>query len=139
MGSHLKSALTHARQRPRLWYALACVAAILAGLASRRYPHLLPAALGKYPGDTLWALMAFCGLGAVWRTVPTWQLGTATLAFCVAIEFLKLWQAPWLASLRHTTMGHLVFGHAFGEQRDAPTLSSQFPQSPGSTQPLLLP
>ncbi|MDB6113983.1 MAG: hypothetical protein JWQ62_928 [Lacunisphaera sp.] len=28
-------------------------------------------------------------------------------------ECLKLWQAPWLVSLRHTTAGHLVFGQVF--------------------------
>ena len=33
-----------------------------------------------------------------------------------AAETLKLCRAPWLASLRHTTLGHLVFGVVFSWQ-----------------------
>lgn len=113
MASHLKAALTRRRLRTRGWYVLACGLAIAAGLASRRYPQCLPSALGKYPGDALWALMAFCGLGALFRKLPTPWLGTMTFSFCVGIELLKLWQAPWLVDLRRTTLGHLVFGHVF--------------------------
>ena len=40
----------------------------------------------------------------------------APRGFSFWIEALKLYQAPWLASVRHTTLGHLVLGHAFSWQ-----------------------
>lgn len=42
--------------RSRILYAALIVLVIATGLASRKYPDLLPAELGKYPGDGLWAL-----------------------------------------------------------------------------------
>ena len=86
------------------------------GLASRRFPQVLPAALGKYPGDVLWALMVFFGMGAFFNKAPSLELGCRALGFSFGIEALKLCQAPWLVSIRHTTLGHLVLGHAFSSQ-----------------------
>jgi len=108
--------LLQARHRKRVWYLLAFGVTIALGLASRRFPHLLPAALGKYPGDVLWALMVFFGMGAIFIKIPGIQLGCGALAFSFGIEALKLWQTPWLVGLRHTTLGHLVFGHVFSWQ-----------------------
>ena len=57
--------------------------------------------------------MVFFGMGAILNKAPSFELGCRALAFSFAIEALKLCQAPWLVSLRHTTLGHLVFGHVF--------------------------
>jgi hypothetical protein len=108
--------LLESRVRRRTWYFLAFVTTIAAGLGSRRFPQVLPAAMGKYPGDALWALMVFCGLGAVFSKASSLRLGLGALGFSFGIETLKLCQAPWLASVRHSTLGHLVFGHAFSWQ-----------------------
>src|SRR4051812_28395406 len=105
--------LTESRCRRRMWYVIAFVVTIAAGLASRRFPQVLPEFLGKYPGDALWSLMVFFGLGAIFKRVSSLQLGLAALGFSFGIEFLKFWQAPWLVSIRHTTLGHLVFGDVF--------------------------
>ena len=102
------------RSRSCAWYVLACAAAMAAGLASRRIPGLLPAFLGKYPGDALWSLMFFFGLGVILPTASTLRLAALALGISYTVEFLKLWQAPWLVDLRHTRGGHLVFGHVFG-------------------------
>ena len=110
------TALLQARHRKRTWYLLAFVVTIALGLASRRFPHILPVALGKYPGDALWALMVFFGMGAIFNKATSLQLGCGALAFSFGIEALKLWQTPWLVGLRHTTLGHLVFGHVFSWQ-----------------------
>ena len=72
--------------------------------------------MGKYPGDALWSLMVFFGMGVIFNKASSFQLGFGALAFSFGIEALKLCQAPWLASLRHTTLGHLVFGHVFSWQ-----------------------
>lgn len=106
--------LLRPRKRNRAWYVLAMALTVAAGLASRRFPQVLPAVLGKYPGDALWALMVFFGLGAIFARASTARVAAGALAFAFAVEFLKLSPSPWLAQLRHTTVGHLVLGHTFG-------------------------
>jgi len=76
----------------------------------------MPAVLGKYPGDALWALMAFFGWGALLPRVPTLRIAQLALLTSCLIEFFKLYQAPWIVTIRHSTLGHLVFGHAFSWQ-----------------------
>jgi hypothetical protein len=102
-----------ARRRKRTRYLLLFVMTIVAGLASRRFPQVLPALAGKYPGDVLWALMVFLGMGSIFRAISSAKLGLWVLGFSFGIESLKLCHSPWLANVRHTTLGHLVFGHVF--------------------------
>jgi hypothetical protein len=100
--------------RNRIIYAAAVFAVIAAGLASRRFPGLLPAVLGKYPGDALWALMIYLIVGFL---RPSWSklaVAGAALGLCFAVEFGQLYHAPWIDSVRRTTLGHLVLGSAFG-------------------------
>lgn len=107
------SLLGEARRRNRLLYAVLVLAVIAGGLASRRYPELLPARLGKYPGDALWALMVMLLYGMAW---PRWSIARAAataLATSFAVEFSQLYQADWINAIRHTTPGHLVLGSAF--------------------------
>jgi hypothetical protein len=108
--------LLEPRSRRRTWYLLAFVATIAVGLASRRYSEVLPEFVGKFPGDALWSLMVFFGIGAIFNKASSLLLGFGALGFSFGIEVLKLCQAPWLASVRHTTMGHLAFGHVFSWQ-----------------------
>jgi len=99
--------------RSRPLYILLVLAVIAAGLASRRYPVLLPAQLGKYPGDALWALMVLLLYGLA---RPGWSVGrvaAAALATSFAVEFSQLYQADWINAIRHTTLGHLVLGSTF--------------------------
>jgi hypothetical protein len=95
---------------------LAMAATMLLGLASRHWPGWLPAALGKYPGDALWAAMVFFGWRAMMPNAGRARVGAAALATSVAVEIAKLWQSPWLVQLRHTTLGHLLLGHVFSWQ-----------------------
>jgi hypothetical protein len=104
--------LMHA-PRSRLWLAAGFMAVIALGLASRKYPFLFPAILGKYPGDALWALMVLLGC-AFWRPrATTGRLALTALAISCLVEFSQLYQAPWINAIRHTTMGHLVLGSTF--------------------------
>jgi hypothetical protein len=96
------------------WVYVALTCAVIAlGLASRRWPPF-PASLGKYPGDALYALMAFCALGAVWPRQSTALNAALALGFCFAVEFGQLYRASWIDSIRATTLGHLVLGSHFG-------------------------
>ena len=106
-------ARTTASGRKRGWYVLAVIVTIALGLASRHFRGALPDLFGKYPGDALWALMVFFGWGAVLTRASTMRIALLTLSVCVVIETLKLYQAPWIVGIRHSTLGHLVFGHVF--------------------------
>lgn len=100
-------------RRHRGYCIAAALLVIALGLASRKWPGVLPAALGKYPGDALWAAMMFALCGMAWPRVATWRLAGIALATCWAVELSQLYHAPWLDAIRATTPGHLVLGSAF--------------------------
>ena len=100
-------------KRNRFIYAVATLAVIALGLLSRRHPDFLPAALGKEPGDALWALMVFCGFGVLYPKLPATFNALAAFTFSCAIEFFQLYQAPWIESIRDTLLGRLVLGCGF--------------------------
>lgn len=104
--------LMHA-PRSRVWLFAGFIAVIALGLASRKYPFLFPALLGKYPGDALWALMVLVGCAFLRPRASTGRLAAAALAVSFLVEFSQLYQAPWINAIRHTTMGHLVLGSTF--------------------------
>lgn len=101
------------QRRPRLIYGSLVLLVIVLGLLSRRFPQFLPAALGKSPGDALWALMVFLGLGFLFPRGSTLLLAAAAVAFSFAVEFSQLYHAPWIDDVRSTFIGHLVLGSGF--------------------------
>ncbi|MFO1053668.1 MAG: DUF2809 domain-containing protein [Planctomycetota bacterium] len=86
---------------------------VAAGLASRRYPSVLPTVLGKYPGDVLWALLVFLAWGVLLPRVSTLRLAAFAAITACAIEFAKLWHTPWLDAFRSTSLGSLLLGQVF--------------------------
>ena len=102
--------------RRRLLASAAMFAAMALGLASRHWPGTLPAALGKYPGDAAWALMVFFAWCALRPRARATEVAACAMATSAGVEAAKLWQAPWLAAFRHTTLGHLLLGHVFSWQ-----------------------
>ena len=99
--------------RNRLWLGAAIVVVIALGLASRKYPGLFPAVLGKYPGDALWALMVFLGLALVWPRWSSHRLALVALLIAYLGEFSQLYHAPWIDAIRATTLGHAALGSGF--------------------------
>ena len=99
--------------RSRPIYVAAILVVIALGLLSRRFPQFLPDALGKTPGDALWALMVFLGFGCVFRRAPTSVVALAALTFSFAIEVSQLYHAAWIDAVRATLPGHLVLGSGF--------------------------
>ena len=97
----------------RLYYLLSAIAVLLAGLASRRYRQHLPSFVGEYSGDTLWALMLFLIVSFVLAGRPILQRCGISLALAFAVEVSQLYHAPWIDSIRSTTMGGLVLGFGF--------------------------
>jgi hypothetical protein len=92
--------------------ALIVLVAIL-GIGSRRYAHALPQFIAAYAGDTLWALAAFLGIGLFLHRASTLRVALVAMAFSVAVELSQLYHAPWIDSLRQTTVGGLFLGFGF--------------------------
>ena len=104
---------TQRSARHRGFLAIAFIGTIALGLASRKYPALFPAALGKYPGDALWAQMVYWLLALWVPGAAAIKLALGSLLVSYADELSQLYQAPWIQQIRATTVGHLVLGSHF--------------------------
>jgi len=100
------------RRNPLVQIILIALACLL-GIGSRRYVHALPGFIAAYAGDTLWALAAFLGFGVLLPRASTRTIAVLAMAFSVAIELSQLYHAPWIDSIRHTTIGGLILGFGF--------------------------
>jgi hypothetical protein len=112
-GRHIEMTAQKNPQRSRLLYAVITLGVIVVGIASRKMPGLFPAVLDKYPGDVLWALMVFFGLGIALPRCSTGKLGLCALGISFLDELSQLYQAPWINAIRATMAGHLVLGSTF--------------------------
>jgi hypothetical protein len=95
-----------------LYFVLACLT-IAAGLASRRYPAVLPEWIARYAGDTLWAALVFWLLALMWRRAGTMHLAGGAITIAFAVEVSQLYRATWIDAIRETGFGSLVFGSGF--------------------------
>jgi hypothetical protein len=92
---------------------LCAVAVVAIGLGTRRFGTYIPEFVAQYAGDTLWALTVFLGLGIVAPRTPTLHRAILSLVVSYLVEFAQLYHAPWIDSLRNTTLGGLVLGFGF--------------------------
>jgi hypothetical protein len=105
--------LSQLRKRsPVHWLALIALTVAL-GLGSRRFGPYLPEFVAAYAGDTLWALAAFLGIGLILPRASTRTIAMLAMAFSAIIEVGQLYHAPWIDSIRRTTLGGLVLGFDF--------------------------
>lgn len=101
------------KARSRAWLVAGMVLTVGAGLASRKFPGLLPQALGSYPGDALWAVLVFLLIAFIRPRMKSGRLAAITLAVSFLVEAAQLYQSPWINAIRATTPGHLVLGQGF--------------------------
>lgn len=99
--------------RERAVYFLSAIAILLAGLASRRFRNSLPTFLAEYAGDTLWALMLFLLISMIITNQPLKTRMATSLTLSFLVELSQLYHAPWIESIRRTTLGGLVLGFGF--------------------------
>jgi Protein of unknown function (DUF2809) len=99
--------------RRRSYLVVAIVVTIAVGLASRKWPWLLPASLGKYPGDALWGAVVYWLVAFLAPSAPVGRVAGFALAISYLDELSQLYQAPWINQVRATTIGHLLLGAAF--------------------------
>jgi hypothetical protein len=101
------------RQRHLIIWPCLIAVVVLLGLGSRRYAAHLPGFVSAYAGDTLWALAAFLGLGLLLPRAPTRRVAILAMSLSVAVEVNQLYHAPWIDSIRRTTLGGLILGYDF--------------------------
>ncbi len=99
--------------RTRITFFLCAVAVTVVGLASRRYQAVLPEFVGEYAGDTLWALMLFLLVSTLLAGRIVMSRVTISLVLAFLVEISQLYHAPWIDSIRNTTLGGLVLGFGF--------------------------
>ena len=99
--------------RARISFFLCAVVVTIVGLASRRYQAVLPEFIGEYAGDTLWALMLFLLVSTLLAGRTVISRATISLVLAYLVEIGQLYHAPWIDSIRHTTLGGLVLGFGF--------------------------
>lgn len=100
-------------RRSRLGLAILTLQVIAIGLASRRGYIPFLAALGNYPGDALWVWVVLLCVAWLRPAMALTKLVTWSLAIAFAIEFLQLYQAPWMQALRANKLAYLVLGNGF--------------------------
>ena len=100
-------------RRSRWLIAILALLVIAVGLASRRGLVQFPAVLGNYPGDALWAWVVLLCVAWVWPAITRGRLVGVSLVIAFAIEFLQLYQAPWMQALRANKLAYLVLGNGF--------------------------
>ena len=99
-------------RHPLISIALIVLSALL-GIGSRRFGEHLPSSVAAYTGDTLWAFVAFLGIGLLLPRASTWAVAVVAMSFSVLIEVGQLYHAPWIDSIRRTTLGGLILGFGF--------------------------
>lgn len=104
---------TEPAPRNRLVAIAAGVLVTATGLVWRSGHLPLSPFLTKYGGDALWALLVFIGCGFLLPRAFTLKIAVMSLGFACSIEFLQLYHAPWIDSLRATLPGRLVLGSTF--------------------------
>ena len=100
-------------RRSRWLIVILALLVIAVGLASRRGLVQFPAVLGNYPGDALWAWVVLLCMAWVRPAITRGRLVSVSLVIAFAIEFLQLYQAPWMQALRANKLAYLVLGNGF--------------------------
>ncbi len=101
-------------QNPRFLCCLVLLVVTPLGILSKSYNGIGREWINDYSGDVLyevfWCVLVFFFLPKKKLIVP---IAIWVFAITCAIEFLQLWQTPWLRSMRSTLIGKLLLGTTF--------------------------
>jgi len=64
-------------------------------------------------GDTLYAVMVYFGMRLLFINYNFLKTILLAIAFCFGIEFLQLYRAEWILTIRRTQLGHYALGQGF--------------------------
>ncbi len=93
--------------------ALLAAATIITGLAIRFAIPGLPWIVWKYAGSMLWASLIYFLAAFAFPKTSRLQLLALTFVVVTAVEFSRLYHAPWLDTFRISLAGKLILGKIF--------------------------
>ena len=99
-------------RRSRILYLILTIITIILGLSSRKVSGL-PQIISAYSGDILWALMMFLIIAFIFKKKSTIFIISWAIILSFGIEISQLYHAPWIDSIRATTLGGLILGFGF--------------------------
>ena len=99
-------------RRNRILYLILTIITIILGLLSRKVQGL-PQIISSYSGDALWALMVFFLFSFLFNKKSTIFILVISIIFSYGIEISQLYHAPWIDSIRATTLGGLILVFGF--------------------------
>ena len=99
-------------KRNKLLYLLLTIIVMILGLLSRKIEGL-PEIISLYSEDILWALMVFLLFAFLFNKKSTIFIISWAIIFSYSIEISQLYHAPWIDSIRNTTLGGLILGFGF--------------------------
>ncbi|MDZ4757326.1 MAG: DUF2809 domain-containing protein [Bacteroidota bacterium] len=97
----------------RSTYIFIALITLVIGLASRKFGNYLPDFLQKYLGDAIWAMMIYWCFRFALYNKSLFYSAISAWVLSVLIEFLELYKAPWIKSIRATAIGGLILGYDF--------------------------
>ena len=92
----------------RILYFILILIVIALGITSRKMEGV-----PTFFGDTLYAVMIYFGLRMLFVNFNIQKTAILALLFCFGIEFLQLYNAEWMLTVRRTTLGHYALGQGF--------------------------
>lgn len=92
----------------RFSYLILIVLVILLGISSRNINGI-----PTFFGDTLYAVMVYFGMRLLFINYNFLKTILLAVTFCFGIEFLQLYRAEWILSIRRTQLGHYALGQGF--------------------------
>ena len=99
-------------RRNRVVYLILIIIVMILGVLSRKLDNL-PVIVSLYAGDILWALMVFLIVDFVFNNKSILFNISIAIMFSYGIEISQLYHAPWIDSIRNTTLGGLILGFGF--------------------------
>ncbi|MEG2286717.1 MAG: DUF2809 domain-containing protein [Ruthenibacterium sp.] len=98
--------------KKRLPYLLVTLLFAALGIVLRMFTASLPLFLANYLPDVIWAGAVYCFVAFLLAGNPLWH-ALAALVVSFAVEFLQLYQATWIVSVRSTLVGRYLLGTGF--------------------------
>ena len=92
----------------RLSYFILIILTVILGILSRKIDGI-----PTFFGDVLYAVMVYFGMCFLFINYNQKKTAILALLFCYCIEFLQLYRAEWIVSIRKTSLGHYALGQGF--------------------------
>jgi len=69
--------------------------------------------VGKYAGDTLWAVAVYCSIALISTQWLPLKIALITAAISYGVELSQLYQAEWINTIRENSFVALILGNNF--------------------------